>query len=415
VVPEETSPAARPSGPTATSVAVLFLILAPALVIITGAEARPLGQTGTYARASSGAPAAGELTGQPAARTAAQPIRASRVGRYAADDITALRAPVPAGAEGGGLRLLQAAVVAGRTVSYEGVQIISWWSQDGTTTVAVDVTHESRRGTLLRTVGGATPDGQSFMAQESGAQPGDVLGVTDQTLDLLAANYQVVAGGAGSACNRRATIVEALRNDGTVAGKFWLDNVTKITLRRELFDDQSRMINESTFVALNMSSPAAAGTMQARSAAAARPWNVLTSTGLAGLRAKGWPLPAYLPGGLVLFDARQAMTPNGRVFQLGYSDGLSGVSLFVQRGRLSGKLAGWREVEVGGRNAYARNPIPQGLTWSSHGYVLTLIADAPDTMIGAVVRALPYDGQRGFWSRLRHGFGRVVSWVDPFG
>ena len=150
-------------------------------------------------------------------------------------------------------------------------------------------------------------------------------------------------------------------------------------------------------------------------AAAARPWNVLTSADLARLRAKGWPLPAELPGGLVLFDARQTTTPSGPVFQLGYSDGLSGVSLFVQRGGLPRKLAGWREVEVGGRTVYARDPIPQGLAWSSHRYVLTLIADAPAATIGAVVRVLPHDGQRGFWSRLRHGFGRVVSWVDPFG
>ena len=111
------------------------------------------------------------------------------------------------------------------TVSYEGVQIISWWSPDGTTTVAVDVTHGPRQGTLLRTMGGGTaPDGQSFMASEPGAQPGDVLGVTEETLGLLSANYQVVTAGAGSACDRPATIVEALRGDGTVAAKFWLDN-----------------------------------------------------------------------------------------------------------------------------------------------------------------------------------------------
>ncbi len=414
-VHEEIRPAPRPGGPTVTSVAVFFLILAPALVIVTGAEALPLGKASAHARAY--APRGG---GHQAEQPAAERGWSGRAAAaHIADDISALRAPVRTDpADDDGLQLLRQAAAAGRTVSYEGVQVISWWSPDGATTVAVDVTHESQQGTLVRTVGaGTTPDGQSFMASEPGAQPGDVLGVTEETLDQLSANYQVAAAGAGSVCDRPATVVEAIRGDGTVAAKFWLDNATKITLRRELFDNQSQMINESTFIDINLGGPAAAGSMQAKStAAAARPWNVLTSADLSRLRAKGWPLPAELPGGLVLFDARQSVTPTGRVIELGYSDGLSGVSLFVQRGGLSSQLAGWREVEVGGRTVYARDPIPQGLAWSSsHRYVLTLIAEAPAATIGAVVRALPYNGQRGFWSRLRHGFGRVVSWVDPFG
>jgi sigma-E factor negative regulatory protein RseB len=385
---------------------VLLLILAPALVIVTGAEALPLGQGSTPSRAQTGAPAAPAAPGG----TAPWPD-------HAGDSISALRAPAQTRpADDGGLHLLQQAAAAGRDVSYEGVQIISWWSPDGTATVAVDVTHGPRQGTLLKTLGGPAPEGESLMmAHEPGAQPGDVLGVTEQTLDLLSANYQVVAAGPGSACDRPATVVEALRGDGTVAGKFWLDNVTKITLRRELFDDQSRMINESTFIDLNLDSPAAAGALQAQRAAAARPWNALTPVELVRMRAKGWPVPAQLPGGLVLFDARQTMMHTGRVFQLGYSDGLSGVSLFLQRGGLPHRLAGWRQVEIGGRTVYARDPIPQGLTWSSHGYVLTLIAYAPATTIGAVVQALPHDGQLRFWSRLRHGFARVISWIDPFG
>ncbi len=397
----------RPGGPAVTSVALFFLVLAPALVIVTGAEALSPGAVSTQSRAHTGRPAAGYGASD---------------ARHSAGNLSVpqgeARTISPAGDQG--LSLLQKAASAGRTVSYEGVQINSWWSPDGPATVAVDVIHEPRRGTLLQAVGaGTTPGGQAFVADGPGAQPGDVLGVTEDTFDLLAANYQVISAGAGSACDRPATIVEALRADGTLAAKFWLDKVTKITLRRELFDDQTRMINESTFIDLKVRDPAAAAPVQAQSdaalAATARLWNVLTAADLERLRTKGWPLPAELPRGLVLFDARQAVTPSGQVFELGYSDGLSGMSLFVQRGRLSRELAGWREVAIGARTVYARDPIGQGITWSSHGHVLTLIADAPAATIGAVVRALPHDAQPGFWSRLGHGFGRVVSWVDPFG
>jgi negative regulator of sigma E activity len=382
--------ATRQGGSTVTSVAVFFLILAPALVIVTGAEALPYG-TGTQSRAHARTPAAGSTN-------------TARAGGRADDP---------------GLVLLQEAASAGRIVSYAGVQIISWWSPDGTTTVAVDVTHQPRQGTLLQTVGAdAAPAGQTLIAGGPGAQPSDVLGVTEETLDLLSANYQVVTGGPGSACDRPATLVDARRGDGTLAARFWLDNVTKIPLRRELFDDSSRMINESTFVDFQPGLPTAAASVQAKSAtaaaAAARPWNVLTAVGRNRLRAKGWPLPAELPGGLVLFDARQAVTASGPVVQLGYSDGLAGVSLFVQRGGLPRRLAGWQQVEVAGRTVYARDPAGQGITWSTNGHVLTLIADAPAATIDAAVRALPHDAQRGFWSRVGHGFGRIISWVDPF-
>ena len=416
--------ATRQGGLAVTSVAVLFLILAPVLVIVTGAEALPYGAAGAQLGAHARTPAAGQRSAEPAAGAARRAADDVRAPRSSVLQNTVPRTSVPqntvrtTGHDDPGLVLLHEAASAGRTVSYAGVQIISWWSPDGTMTVAVDITHQPRHGTLLQTVGaGTAAAGQALMAGGPGAQPGDVLGVTEETLDLLSANYHVVAGGAGSACDRAATVVEARRRDGTLAAKFWLDDATKIPLRRELFDDNSRIINDSIFVDFRPGLPAAAS-MQAMSrvgvAAAARPWNVLTAADRDRLRAKGWPLPAELPGGLVLFDARQAVTASGPVFELGYSDGLAGVSLFVQRGDLPSRLVGWRQVDVAGRTVYARDPAGQGITWSSHGHVLTVIADAPAATIGAAVRALPYDAQRGFWSRIGHGFGRVISWVNPF-
>ena len=53
-----------------------------------------------------------------------------------------------------------------------------------------------------------------------------------------------------------------------------------------------------------------------------------------------------MPSGLTLFDARQSSTAGGRVVDLAYSDGLSVVSLFVQRGRLP----------AGGRITHAAPP-----------------------------------------------------------
>ncbi len=399
--------------------AVLFLILAPALVAVSGAEALPRGTAGTaagaagaWAGAQVGTRAVSPPSGGPAAVKAPEP---SQDGAPAA-----AYAQVGAGIAGGaGLQLLREAASAGQTVSYQGVQIISWWSPAGSATAVVHVTHDSRHGTLLQTVRtGTERAGESFVAARSSAHPGAVLGVTEETLGLLAANYRVDAAGAGSACDRRAEIVEARRDDGTLAARFWVDSATKIPLRRELFDRWARMVNENTFIDLNLGQPVVVAGPPHAAGPAPRPWEVLTDSDLGRLRFKGWPLPESLPGGLTLFDARQTATRSGPVIQLGYSDGLSGVSLFVQRGGLPSRLTGWNEITFGGRPVYARGSvwsIGDGLTWSGRGHVLTLIADAPAATISAVVGGLPHDTQRGFWQRLQHGFGRLVSWIDPFG
>lgn len=410
-VQEERRPATRSGGSAVTSAAVLLLVLAPAFIVITTAEALPHGPASTRpkARADVSSLMAGKANPSvPPGRAgpsaaAVNPARAGVAGREPAR---------PAGADG--LVLLRDAVAASMTVPYRGVQVVSWSGPADTTTTVVEVTHEPGLGTLLRTAdAGAGPTGESFIPDGRGGQPGEVLGVTEDALDLLAVNYRVVPAGIGSACGRRAAIVEARRADGSLAARFWLDKATKIPLRRELYDGRSQMINVNAFIQLDLSR--SAHPIRIPSAdAASRPWAVLTAADLARLRVSGWPLPGRLPGGLVLFSARQVTTGEGTVFQLGYSDGLSGLSLFVQHGVLQPLHTGWREVKVAGWPVYTRESIGQGLTWSSRGYVLTLIADAPAGTIKAAVRALPHDTGQGFLARLQHGFGRLVSWVDPF-
>jgi sigma-E factor negative regulatory protein RseB len=47
--------------------------------------------------------------------------------------------------------------------------------------------------------------------------------------------------------------------------------------------------------------------------------------------------------------------------------------------------------------------------------VYTVLADAPDQTVTAVVGALPHDAPTGFWKRMSRGFARLASWVNPFG
>jgi sigma-E factor negative regulatory protein RseB len=145
------------------------------------------------------------------------------------------------------------------------------------------------------------------------------------------------------------------------------------------------------------------------------PWpDPLSARQLRALRTRGWLVPVGLPGGLSLFTGAQAATSTGTVIDLGYSDGLSVVSVFEQHGNLAAKLAGWRKANVAGHVIYVAEPDQRSLTWSSRGTVYTVIADAPPQTVDAVVGVLPHDAPPGFWKRMSRGLARLASWANPF-
>ncbi len=103
------------------------------------------------------------------------------------------------------------------------------------------------------------------------------------------------------------------------------------------------------------------------------------------------------------------------MLDLGYSDGLFAVSIFVQRGGLAPKLAGYQKITLDGRDVYADQPDQRSVTWAGQGFVFTVMADAPSATLDQAVDALPYDAPRGFWGRLSNGFTRLARLANPFG
>jgi sigma-E factor negative regulatory protein RseB len=208
-------------------------------------------------------------------------------------------------------------------------------------------------------------------------------------------------------------MVEAWREDGSLAARFWLDQATKLPLRREVFDSSAHLIGEDVFIDLKLGAAAAAGTpsVSARDVTAGAQ---LTAVDLTDMRARGWPVPAALPDGLSLFEAGEAPTRSGEVLDLSYSDGLFVVSVFMQRGDLPAKLTGWQKVTLDGRDVYTGEPDQRSITWAGQGFVFTVMADAPPATLNQAMDTLPYDRPPGFWGRLSRGFGRLASWANPF-
>jgi sigma-E factor negative regulatory protein RseB len=314
-------------------------------------------------------------------------------------------------------RLLMQAARAAVVTSYQGEEIVSHWGTSGATVLVSDVWHVSGGPTVTRTLeAGTYASGEPYLSSDTDGQwPEGVLGVTTQLVRLLETHYIVAYGGTGSADNRTAQIVEAWRPDGSLAARFWLDDATKLPLEREVFDSAAHVISEDVFINVQFENQAPVAAPVGGPADPQGPWtDVLPARQLLALRGGGWLVLPQLPGGLSLFTGAQTQTSTGAVLDLGYSDGLSVVSLFEQRGNLAAKLAGWQKVTVAGHDVYAAGPDQRSLTWSSHGMVYTVIADAPAQTVDDVVGALPHDAPLGFWKRMSRGFARLASWVNPF-
>lgn len=335
-----------------------------------------------------------------------------------------------AGEEAAALRLLERAALAGERVAYTGVQFVTAWGPFGTTSLLADVEHVPGRGTLVRgRGGGGRPGGPATGAAESAAggtggdgafraRSGRDGSLVPTPVALLGRTYDVTRAAPERVAGRVADVVEARWPGGGVAGRFWADRTSGLLLRQETYDRSGTAVRASAFVDIRVGPlPAALGHLPPMLPEA---WDDrVQQAELADLRARGWTCPQRLPADLRLVEARQTSDKRGPILHLGYSDGLSTVSVFQQRGRLAPTtLAGYTRQEVDGEPVYARDGVPQQLTWAARGRVFTVLADAPPETVTAVVRALPHGepaAGSGLVERLRRGLGRLGSWLNPFG
>src|SRR5215467_12478906 len=312
-----------------------------------------------------------------------------------------------------GMLLMAEAVAACRSVPYRGVQIVAWSSPEGSSSYLLDVWHRPGGPELARDDDDSDDGTGSLGIPASGGGTVGVLSLSAGMLDLLRVNYVLEYEGVGTSSNRSASIVAVRRHDGTLAAQFWLDAATGLPLRREMFDRSGRRVSEGAFIDLRIGDqelgevPAEAGrawtAVAPANSAASRP----NAAQLASLQTDGWRVPGRLAGNMILSGVSRTATPSGPVVDARYSDGLSVASVFMQRGALPRALPGWHQADVSGTRVLASESgslSEQGLAWSAHGIVYTVIADAPPGAVAALVAQLPHDSHNGFWSRVGRGF-----------
>ena len=295
--------------------------------------------------------------------------------------------------------LLAAAAEAGRRLSYTGTQYVASWRGDTAAASLVELEHDPVRGSVV--TGG---DERSETTQ--------ALAVLDpRMLDRLAAGYALAVTGPGRCTGRAASVIDARRPDGTLAGRFWVDRTTGMLLRREVFDGAGTRVRSSAFVDLDVDADVARASAVRLAGRGEERRTGRPDT--SALRRNGWHVPEQLPDGFVLFDTEL----RGEVLQLAYTDGLSTLSLFAQRGELGSEaMRGFEREQVDGSPVWVRGSAPERVVWAGGEHVWTLVSDAPEAAVHAAVAALPRDAEAddGVGARLGRGLSRLGRMLNPF-
>lgn len=306
------------------------------------------------------------------------------------------------------LRLLGRSATANERVSYTGTQFVSVWStmrgDAGSVSGVAKISHQAGQPTEISMHGHESVTGDttaSWLAERGGP------------VRLLSSAYLVRMGESAQVAGRSADVVEAVRDDGSIAAMLWIDQQTALPLRRETYDADGVLLSASAFVdiAIQSAEPCCSGQT-------ATP-DGLDDVDVDVLRDDGWHCPPELGDGFALYQARRV----GDAIQFSYSDGVMTVSLFEQQGQLDGRaLEGYTAYKVAGGTVYVNAGPPAQYVWATSGRVLTAVSDAPREVIGDVVQSTkPLDAPRaarsdddGFFDRIGRGAAKIGSWLNPF-
>jgi negative regulator of sigma E activity len=308
--------------------------------------------------------------------------------------------------------LLENAARAWRTRTWSGTQeIVS--TRSGEPRLAVlRIQHAPGVGSAVRVV--------SSDSQAEQAVAADIL--DEKLLRLLGDHYELRVAGREGWAGRAADVVEARRpgtsGEAALAGRFWLDRETGLVLRRDVLDEAGSVVRSSAFVDLEVLPVAAATPVGYAEGKLVGPTGQhLDEVALARMSEDGWPVVRELPGRMELFESRLHDADGGDVLQLSYSDGLSTLSLFVQKGELPADTEGSVQ-SMGGATVRVWQSDLERVVWSGDGRTWTLVSDAPESVVGAAVGALPHaparDEADGLAPRIWRGMSRVGSWLNPF-
>ncbi|MEU0488165.1 transcriptional regulator [Nocardiopsis sp. NPDC006139] len=309
---------------------------------------------------------------------------------------------VPGDGPDDGMAVLRRSAAAG--VAYTAVREMTGEAGDGAPPTRVVV--RPGEGVALIPMSG---DSVPFVADDPFKE------LDERLLTTLERVYTVADAGIEEVDGRPAHTVEAVRANGTVAGRFWVDADTGVLVGGSVYERDGRDV-----LGFRLTDLEPGDRHWPEEATEDSPWgDVLTPDEREELRADGWALPENLAWNLSLIDARGTVHAGQRVVHAVYSDGLSQVSVFSQRGKLeedarTGVRGGSVGTGTGGTGVTPQHDTIFGGEggryhgmWQADGFVYTVLADAPEDLTASAVTALPGPDDSGFWSRVHRGLSRL--------
>lgn len=305
------------------------------------------------------------------------------------------------------LTVLQRAVLTSTEVGYRGTQLVVA-PRNGTTLWArVQVDFAPGQGSQISVAswaGRSVVDG--FVAA-----PVTPRMVDPAMLPLLRENYTFGGAVGSQVSGRPATMVEAVRPDGSggVVARWWIDDETGLLLWSETYEPGGALVLASGFVSVTIDTEPDSF-LQHLPPSLTTPVTTasLTLSNADALSSHGWSCSERLLG-LSLVRLRADVGDNPGVVHMVYSDGVSTVSIFEERGRLvaPGADSQW-DSDLG---AHVRTGPSSSATWQSGGTVFTVVTDGPTSMLRDAVRTLPHGEPLAptTMERVRAGWLRIIE------
>ncbi len=300
---------------------------------------------------------------------------------------------------------MQQAADAAHTVTYSGRQSFLAYRNGGAIAAQIDVDARAGQGSQVMV---NSQTGQQLL---KGFAPALISSrvVDHELLGLLERNFHLSGTRGASVAGRSATLVTASRHGSyPVAARWWVDDATGIVLWQETYDKSGSVDLSFGFTSVSVSSRDTILEHLPPRLAVPRPSTSLTLSAAADLNASGWSCPRNLAD-LSLVRLRSDRAGNPETVLLVYSDGLTAVSVFQQRGRLTDVPKGsqW-DATLG---AYVRRGASGVATWQSGEVVFTVVTDGAAGVLADAVTSLPHDGAGTptTLGRIKAGWARILA------
>jgi anti-sigma factor RsiW len=299
---------------------------------------------------------------------------------------------------------MQRAAEAVDQVSYSGVQ--SFYAVRGGSAYAAVIELEARtgQGSQIRVRQWA---GDQVLKGFAPAGFNSSRLVDDDLLRLLERNFTLSGIDGAHVAGRAATMVAASR-DGRIAARWWVDEATGLMPWQETYEKDGDVELSFGFTTITIT-PAAEmiDHLLPRLAGASATTSLTVSSG-SWLRASGWYCGSEIAGfSLVRLRTDNADEP--RAVHLIYSDGLTTVGVYQERGRLAVAPDGSRWDDA--VQAYTYDGASAMATWQSDDVVFTVVTDGSADVLARAVGSLPHGGSAAptTMERIREGWVAILA------